>query len=118
MERSDYARYLASDAWRKTRQEAQTYYRWECAICGHAFRKRNDFIEVHHLPEGYKHLGNERMQDLRLLCSTHHTKGQITASAIAMRRRSYRMAKLLDKLLLLPLKVMAWVFRNARRPSA
>jgi hypothetical protein len=68
-----YQRYLASPGWQATRQEALMRAGRRCRHCG-----APDALEVHHLT--YERLGNERPDDLAVLCRDchqleHDTKG-------------------------------------------
>lgn len=66
--------YLKSLHWRlvKLEKKAQVFFRYwglKCEICGNRHPK---WWEVHHLT--YRHLGAERLSELRLLCPSCHGK--------------------------------------------
>lgn len=72
-----YRNYLKSDAWKRKRQEALSHYGNECQV---GRRARNEgfypnckgALHVHH--KHYRNLGNERMEDLTVLCRKHHKR--------------------------------------------
>jgi hypothetical protein len=61
----DYDQYLKSDEWRAQRAMALERAGYKCSICG-----ETDCLNVHH--KTYAHLGNERPEELQVLCKTHH----------------------------------------------
>ena len=61
----DYQEYLLSDLWRAARMNAIRKAFYRCEKCGSPIR-----LEVHHL--SYDNLGNERKEDLRVLCEKCH----------------------------------------------
>lgn len=65
--RSDYQRYLASEAWQEKRREALRIHGHKCQRCGSDFR-----LEVHH--KSYESgWGNENVEsDLEVLCPSCH----------------------------------------------
>ncbi|MGH9676260.1 MAG: HNH endonuclease [Candidatus Acidiferrum sp.] len=62
---ADYAEYLRSPHWRKTRLRVLARARGKCEAC-HRRRAR----EVHHLT--YIHIGEERLDELLALCPNCH----------------------------------------------
>lgn len=62
-----YHAYIKSSAWKNKRQEALNFHGRYCRVCG---TSKN--IGVHHLT--YKNLGNEKMEDLTILCWEHHNE--------------------------------------------
>lgn len=60
-----YAPYLRSSAWALRCQNFYAQYGCFCRICG-----RTDRVTMHHM--SYKHLGDERDEELMPLCPTHH----------------------------------------------
>ena len=60
----DYQAYLGSEWWKKRRQRALERAGFRCEECG------NPGLEVHHL--NYDHLGDERDEDLRVMCGCAH----------------------------------------------
>lgn len=62
----DYKRYLKSKHWRGIKEKIYQKYK-KCQKCG----KRYD-LQVHHTT--YENLGNEKLQDLLLLCRRCHYK--------------------------------------------
>lgn len=69
-----YSEYLHSLVWRNKRRAALKAAGWRCEKC----RSSND-LEVHHL--NYARLGDERPQDLRVLCAKCHDETHKTLSA-------------------------------------
>jgi hypothetical protein len=61
-----YDEYLQSDEWKAKRKQKLEAVNYQCEKCGTA---KN--IEVHHL--NYDRLGFEKLEDLVVLCKTHHT---------------------------------------------
>ena len=64
---SNYKDYLKSDHWKNTRDRVAEYWGHRCAVCNSP-----DNVQVHH--RTYEHIGQERMQDLILLCDDCHRK--------------------------------------------
>ena len=62
-----YQEYLQSEHWKTTSRLAKEHYGNICNDCGN---KEN--IEVHHL--NYDRIGEERLEDLQLLCRYCHEK--------------------------------------------
>lgn len=69
--RIKYADYMASEAWKKKRNQRVLYDKGKCQFLIDG-RKCGDMnlLEVHHLT--YANLGDELMSDLVTLCSFHH----------------------------------------------
>lgn len=65
MNQSDYAAYLQSPEWQRTRQRALRLAHRRCKICGN-----NEGLQVHH--KAYDRLGDERDSDLIVLCRLCH----------------------------------------------
>ena len=61
----DYNKYIKSKKWKQFRLIALDFYNHECGCCG----SRHE-LEVHH--KTYKNLGNEKIEDVMLLCHTCH----------------------------------------------
>ena len=64
----EYKGYLASSEWRERRNACVNAYEYHCQVCGCTSWRRA--MEVHHLH--YKNVGNEKPEDLVLLCIKHH----------------------------------------------
>ena len=62
-----YKRYLQSDEWKEKREKIMVFWDFKCALC---FSPRG--LQVHH--RTYARVGNERLQDLILLCNRCHGK--------------------------------------------
>lgn len=60
-----YLEYLKSDAWRERRASKLEASKFRCERCG-----EREGLEVHHL--SYDRLGQERTDDLIVLCKSHH----------------------------------------------
>ena len=60
-----YQEYLQSDWWQKNREMALKAANYKCYVCGRPFE-----LQVHHL--SYAHIGYETLNDLVVLCETHH----------------------------------------------
>lgn len=60
-----YQEYLQSDWWQKNREMALKAADYKCYVCGCPFE-----LQVHHL--SYAHIGYETLNDLVVLCKTHH----------------------------------------------
>lgn len=63
-----YVEYVNSTAWFIRREAAIEKAEWKCQICG----LYNDHLEVHH--KTYARLGNERDEDLLVVCAECHKK--------------------------------------------
>ena len=63
----DYHEYIQSDEWREKRKEKLIQADYQCEKCG-----TGKNLVVHHIT--YDRLGNEEMDDLVVLCKTHHNK--------------------------------------------
>lgn len=61
-----YDDYLASEAWRNRRQIMLERFSHKCQLCG-----GSDRLQVHH--RTYDRIGNERPEDLTVLCGACHT---------------------------------------------
>jgi len=61
-----YRDYLATEHWRKLREQARAYYAG-CVLCG-----TDEAPECHH--RHYRTLGREQITDLSILCSAHHAE--------------------------------------------
>ncbi len=61
----NYKEYLKTDHWKITRAAALRRAGYKCEICG-----SNKRLNVHHLT--YRNIGNERPEDLMVLCYYHH----------------------------------------------
>ncbi len=61
----DYRSYLQSDAWRQKREFMLQRAGYRCQVCNKKGR-----LELHH--RTYERLGEERMEDLLVLCSSCH----------------------------------------------
>lgn len=64
---SEYAIYIRSECWKRTRQRILQRAKGRCESCGTRAR-----LQVHHL--NYDNLGNESPEDLQALCGTCHEK--------------------------------------------
>lgn len=60
-----YDEYIDSDAWKEKRQLKLSQSGGTCELCG-----TEDSIQIHH--KTYKHLGNEPLDDLMVLCRECH----------------------------------------------
>lgn len=61
-----YRAYLKSDHWQQRRRQAHRENHSHCSVC-----RRNDVpLDVHHLT--YKHIGDERHEELNLVCRKCH----------------------------------------------
>lgn len=63
----DYQDYLTTEHWSQTRQRKLIQASNTCEQCN-----RHDGLEVHHLT--YERLGEERLEDLQVLCPICHRK--------------------------------------------
>ncbi len=66
-----YAKYLKSSHWYKVRKQYLANHLYRCAKCG----MTHGILHLHH--KTYKNLGNERMEDLQLLCEDCHSQTHI-----------------------------------------
>ncbi len=67
--KADYALYCQTTHWEIARAEAYAVWGRECLLCG------APGSQVHHTPEGYRHLFREDVRrHLRPLCSTCHKR--------------------------------------------
>jgi len=64
-EKIDYHQYILSKDWK--RKKKNLIKNWQCKVCG--CRKRK-WLNVHHLH--YRNLGNEKENDLMVLCQRCH----------------------------------------------
>lgn len=64
--RNKYQAYIASDAWRQKSEAARRRADHRCSVCG-----AEGNLETHHLT--YERLGNERPEDLTVLCRACHS---------------------------------------------
>ena len=62
-----YDNFLASDWWKMKREAIFEAKGKKCEICGSKFR-----VEIHH--KTYQHLGNERLDDVLVVCHSCHSK--------------------------------------------
>lgn len=60
--------YLRSPEWGLKRHETLMRFRWICQGCG----RKGRALQVHHL--SYKNFGNEKPEDLTVLCEKCHQK--------------------------------------------
>ena len=60
-----YDAYIASDAWRENRKPALEYAEHRCQVCN-----TDKHLDVHH--RTYERLGNEKPNDLTVLCRSCH----------------------------------------------
>jgi 5-methylcytosine-specific restriction endonuclease McrA len=67
--RKQYRRYLESEAWGAKRRLALQAAGYSCASCQHHAVRG---LHVHHLT--YERFGNERLEDLQVLCEPCHVK--------------------------------------------
>lgn len=63
----DYQHYLTTVHWEKTRARKVAQVNYKCEKCS-----RTSGLEVHHLT--YARLGEERLEDLQVLCPVCHRK--------------------------------------------
>lgn len=61
----DYKAYLQSEWWKKRRKKALHRANYQCEEC-----YTEEKLHVHHL--SYKNIGNERPEDLQVLCAACH----------------------------------------------
>lgn len=66
-----YIKYINSKEWKIRRQIALEQANYKCQICG-----RSHELQVHHL--SYKNLGNEKDEDLLVVCSRCHNDIEFT----------------------------------------
>jgi len=79
-----YREYLASEHWYRKRAAALRAAGYMCSRCGTVGAKRGSGLQVHHLT--YARLGDELLEDLRVLCQSCH-------NAIHDKPRSKRLRK-------------------------
>lgn len=79
----DYQRYLHSKAWRDRRREALRLADHRCARC-----HRQGDLEVHH--RSYERFGDERPEDLLVLCARCHRREHGIAYRPKRRQRKKR----------------------------
>ena len=65
--KEEYKAYLNSPKWQATRKRLYREYEYKCAICG---SPKN--LNVHHIT--YENLGEEKDEDLTVLCQECHNK--------------------------------------------
>jgi 5-methylcytosine-specific restriction endonuclease McrA len=63
----EYRDYLQTEHWLNVRERVNEFWGRRCAVCNSP-----DNVQVHH--RTYDHLGQERIQDVILLCDSCHTK--------------------------------------------
>lgn len=63
-----YDKYLESWYWKTKKTLILSLHQYQCDVCGN----NKDELQVHHKPDGYKNIGNERPIDLAVLCNKHH----------------------------------------------
>ena len=71
MTKEEYDAYLASDAWQRKAEMLKKGYDYKCQDCM-AWRPGGSGLHVHHL--NYNNVGDEKISDLRVLCSVCHAK--------------------------------------------
>lgn len=64
-----YSQYLKSPEWKKKRQRLYRDRKGRCEDCG---KKLGSHYHAHHMT--YSNVGNEDLEDLRLLCTSCHQK--------------------------------------------
>jgi len=67
LEHMTYQEYLETGHWRQVRFAALWHAGFRCQLCG-----STDNLEVHHSPQGYDHLFEERPEDVVVLCRKCH----------------------------------------------
>lgn len=72
-----YAEYLKSEHWQQTRERVLTFWDHSCVLCG----SRTN-LEVHH--RSYAHVGQERLNELIVLCDTCHERHHFAGRAYAV----------------------------------
>lgn len=70
LSKQDYVKYLRTPHWRRMRTLAFYRYGKKCRRCGNYGTNRNP-IQVHH--RSYDHLGDERIEELEVICKNCHT---------------------------------------------
>lgn len=91
--RRRYEAYINSTKWRRRRDRAIGLAGYCCEACG--VTAWDERLEVHHLT--YERLGNERDEDLSVLCHTCHAKADLERAAKGQQKaRSALWAKRLD----------------------
>lgn len=72
--RQRYEGYLLSQRWKCKRLEKLNSVNHTCELCG--YNRQTDYrdipLDVHHL--SYEHLGDERLDELQVLCRQCHMK--------------------------------------------
>ena len=63
-----YQEYINSDEWKKKASEAKKRANWRCQICN----KHQSKIPLHTHHRTYENLGNEKPEDLTVLCEDCH----------------------------------------------
>jgi hypothetical protein len=66
----DYREYIASDMWKQRALEAKERVSWKCQLCNKPGENGN--LHTHH--RTYENLGNERPEDITVLCADCHAK--------------------------------------------
>ena len=70
MTHEQYIDYIQSDGWRQKREEYILVKKpTQCGSCNRPFQH---YFNLHHIT--YKNLGNEKLEDLIMLCSSCHRK--------------------------------------------
>lgn len=71
---NEYRKLLSSSYWKKFRVMLIKLRGGKCEVCG-----ANYSLEVHH--KTYERLGKERLEDVSVLCHTHHLEADIKRAA-------------------------------------
>ena len=78
--RIDYHQYIKSGVWKEKAMDAKERADYRCQICNTA--GNNSTLHAHH--RTYERLGNERPEDITVLCAgcheTFHDKGQVNGN--------------------------------------
>lgn len=81
---ADKAAYMRTAKWKKLRKAKLEQTRGQCERCGSWIGKK----EVHHKDKTYERLGNERLEDLMVVCAHHCHEMEDERRAIEAKRRS------------------------------
>lgn len=68
---NSYNDYLSTKHWDKMKNKIRTKYNYTCQMCHKNLKDDISKLHVHHLT--YSHIGNERINDLILLCEKCHS---------------------------------------------